>query len=175
MEVTSVLKEQHTAIRRAFWRAAMPGRRRDSEFRRLVRMLATHEAAEQAHVHPTARRVGRTAVAAARQGEEEQAKRLLVRLWQIGPHGDGYLSCLRALRRAVLAHAAREERDEFPGLTRLSHARRAMLGLEVRLARELAPTRPHPRVNGTLANRLAMPVLGPADRLRDLASRSRSL
>jgi hypothetical protein len=96
MEVTSVLKEQHAAIRRAFWRAAVPGRRRDGEFRRLVRMLATHEAAEQVHVHPTARRLGRTTAA--------------------------------------------------------------------------APTRPHPRVNGALANRLAMPVLGPADRLRDLAS-----
>lgn len=170
MEVTSVVKDQHAAIRRAFWRAAAPGRRRDSEFRRLVRMLATHEAAEQAHVHPAARRAGRTAAAAARQGEEEQAKQLLARLWQIGPYGNGYLPALRALRGEVLAHAAREERDELPGLTRLSRARRWMLGLEVRLARELAPTRPHPRVNGALANRLAMPVLGPADRLRDLVS-----
>ena len=48
-----------------------------------------------------------------------------------------------------------------------------MLGLEVRLAKELAPTRPHPRVNGELANRLAMPVLGPADRCRDLIRRWR--
>lgn len=48
-----------------------------------------------------------------------------------------------------------------------------MLGLGVKLARELAPTRPHPRVNGELANRLALPVLGPADRCRDLVRRRR--
>ena len=45
--------------------------------------------------------------------------------------------------------------------------------LEVRLAKELAPTRPHPKVTGELANRLAMPVLGPADRARDLIRRRR--
>jgi hypothetical protein len=29
----------------------------------------------------------------------------------------------------------------------------------------------HPKINGELANRLAMPVLGPADRCRDLIRR----
>ena len=36
---------------------------------------------------------------------------------------------------------------------------------------QVAPTRPHPKVNGELANKLAAPLFGPADRLRDLASR----
>ena len=54
-------------------------------------------------------------------------------------------------------------------LDRLDPARRWLLAAEIRLARELAPTRPHPKVNGELANRLAMPVFEPADRLRDLA------
>jgi hypothetical protein len=174
MDVTSVLKEQHKEIRRAFGRAALPGRGRDEAFRRLVRMLATHEAAEEAHVHPAARRVGRHATAAARMGEEERAKRLLVRLQEIGPHGRGYLATLGALCQKVLAHAAREEREEFPALARLGHRRRWLLGLEVRLAKEVAPTRPHPKVNGELANRLAMPVLGPADRVRDLLLRWRA-
>lgn len=171
MEVTAVLREQHRQIRRAFIRAAGPGRGRSEAFHHLVRLLATHEAAEEAHIHPTARRAGRTAAAAARVGEEKQAKELLARLYRIGPDGHGYLRGLLSLRRAVLAHAAREEREEFPALERLSRARRRMLGLEVKLARELAPTRPHPRVNGELANRLAMPVLGPADRCRDLVRR----
>lgn len=170
MDVTTVLREQHAEIRRAFVRAALPGPRRAGEFRRLVRMLAQHEAAEEAHVHPTVRRIGRQAVAAARVGEEERAKRLLERLWRIGPHGPGYLRCLGALGREVIVHAAREEREEFPALDRLGRARRWVLAAEVRLARELAPTRPHPKVNGELANKLAMPVFGPADRLRDLAS-----
>jgi Hemerythrin HHE cation binding domain len=171
MDVTTVLKDQHAEIRRAFVRAALPGPRRGGEFRRLVRMLAQHEAAEEAHVHPTTRRIGRRATAAARLGEEERAKLLLARLWQIGPHGTGYLRCLAGLGREVLSHAAREEREEFPALERLGRARRWLLGTEMRLARELAPTRPHPKINGELANKLAMPVLGPADRLRDLGRR----
>ena len=171
MDVTTVLKDQHAGIRRAFARAAMPGPRRATEFRRLVRMLAEHEAAEEAHVHPTMRRVGGPGVAAARVGEEERAKRLLARLWHIGPNGRGYLPLLGLLGWRVIRHAAREEREEFPVLDRLGRARRWMLGAEVALARELAPTRPHPRVNGELANKLAMPLFGPADRLRDLAGR----
>jgi hypothetical protein len=171
MDVTTVLKDQHAEIRRALVRAAVPGPRRAGEFRRLVRMLAVHEAAEEAHVHPAARSIGRRTAAAARVGEEERAKQLLARLWQIGPHGAGYLRCLSALGREVLVHAAREEREEFPALERLGRARRWLLGAEVLLARELAPTRPHPKVNGELANKLAMPLFGPADRLRDLARR----
>lgn len=175
MDVTTVLRDQHAEIRRAFRRAALPGPGRAEAFRRLVRMLAVHEAAEEAHVHPTtARHFGREATAAARVGEEEHAKYLLARLWQTGPNGIGYLRGLRKLRKAVLAHAAREEREEFPVLERLSQARRRMLGMEVWLARELAPTRPHPKVNGELANKLAMPVFGPADRFMDVVQRLRN-
>ncbi len=174
MDVTTVLKEQHAAIRHAFVRAALPGPGRDGEFRRLVRMLAQHEAAEEAHVHPAVRRSGRDIIAAARVGEEERAKRLLARLWRAGPHGSGYLPLLGLLAREVLRHAAREEREEFPVLNQLGRPRRWVLGAEIWLARELAPTRPHPRVNGELANKLAMPVLGPADRVRDLAARRRA-
>jgi hypothetical protein len=173
MDVTTVLREQHKEIKRAFIRAARPGRGRNQAFNQLVQLLSTHEAAEQAHIPPTTRRAGRRAVAAARLDEEEHAKRLLARLHQIGPRGGGYLGCLWALRREVVAHAAREEREEFPALAALGPLRRRMLGLEVKLAKELAPTRPHPRVNGELANRLAMPVLGPADRVRDLVGRRR--
>jgi hypothetical protein len=169
-DVIGVLKVQHAEIRRAFTHAAMPGLRRPAAFRRLVRLLAVHEAAEETHVHPTVRHISSAAqAAAARLEEERQAKRLLSTLDRIGPDGDGYLRTLWALRRAVLSHAAREERGEFPALAALSRTRRWMLGQEVRLANYLAPTRPHPRVNGMLANRIAMPVFGPADRCRDLA------
>jgi hypothetical protein len=173
VDVTTVLKGQHKEIKRAFVRAARPGRGRSQAFNHLVQLLSTHEAAEQAHIHPTTRRAGRRATAAARVGEEERAKRLLARLYQIGPRGAGYLGCLWALRREVVAHATREEREEFPALAALGPARRRLLGVEVRLAKELAPTRPHPKVNGELANKLAMPVLGPADRVRDLFGRWR--
>ena len=56
---------------------------------------------------------------------------LLARLYRIGPDGTGYRRGLRALRRAVLAHAAREEREEFPALEKLGRTRRRMLVLGV--------------------------------------------
>jgi hypothetical protein len=170
-DVVSILREQHAEIRRAFRRAAMPGPGRPRAFRRLVRLLSVHEAAEEAHVHPVARRAATAgrALARARRAEEKEGRMLLARLTRIGPHGRGYLPLLLALRRAVLAHAAREEREEFPALlARVSRPRRRMLGLEVRLARVVAPTRPHPLVGNELANKLAMPIFGPLDRGRDL-------
>lgn len=173
MDVTTVLREQHAGIRRALIRAALPGPGRAGEFRRLVRMLAEHEAAEEAHVHPAVRRAGRRRVAAARVGEEERAKRLLTRVWKAGPHGWTYLPLLAMLGWEVLRHAAREEREEFPVLEALGPAKRRVLAAEVYLARELAPTRPHPGINGELGNKLAMPVLGPADRIRDVAAQWR--
>jgi hypothetical protein len=50
-----------------------------------------------------------------------------------------------------------------------------VLAVEVSLARELAPTRPHPRINGELGNKLTTPVLGPADRIRDFSARLRDI
>jgi hypothetical protein len=172
-DVAVILTRQHAEIRAAFRSAFVPGRGRREAFGRLARLLAIHEAAEEAHVHPALRRApaGGKVVTSARRQEEKQAKELLAGLWKIGPDGDGYVRVLRALRRAVLSHAAREEREEFPALRDLSAGRRRVLGLEVRLARVLAPTRPHPRLNGEVANKLAMPVFGPIDRCRDAGRR----
>jgi hypothetical protein len=173
MDVTTVLRDQHAGIRRAFVRAARPGPRRAGEFRRLVRMLAQHEAAEEAHVHPAVRNAGRRSISAARVSEEARAKQLLTRMWEAGPQDSAYLARLGLLGWHVLRHAASEERDEFPVLHALGPVRKWTLAAEIYLARELAPTRPHPRVNGELANKLAMPVLGPADRFGDLATHLR--
>ena len=174
-DVVDILRGQHAQIRKAFRRAALPGPARPRAFRDLVRLLAVHEAAEEAHVHPMVRRAATAgrAVAAARGAEEKEVKQLLSALRKKGPRGDGYLPALRALRRVVLAHARREERQEFPALLRqVSPVRRRVLGVEVRLARVLAPTRPHPLVNGELATKLTAPVLGPMDRGLDLLRRA---
>lgn len=74
----------------------------------------------------------------------------------------------RALIRAALPGPRRA--GEFRHLVRLLAGHEAA---EVALARELAPTRPHPGINGELGNKLAMPVFGPADRIRDAAARWR--
>jgi hypothetical protein len=134
-DVTAVLRDQHRQIRRAFARGA-------DEARRSAIWCGcwrpTKPPRKRTSTRP--RRAGRTAAAAARVGEEKQAKELLARLYRIGPDGDGYLRGLRSLRRAALAHAAREERGEFPALDRLGPARRRLLGLEVRLPGSSPPS-----------------------------------
>ena len=173
-DVVDILTSQHAEIRGAFRRAMLPGPIRERAFGKLVRLLAVHEAAEEAHVHPVVRRVSHAGreMAKARRAEEKEAKELLAALLRTGPHGDDYLTTLRKLRRAVLAHAAREEREEFPALLKhVSPLRRAMLGIEVKLTQAVAPTRPHPMVNNEIANKVAAPIFGPLDRGRDMLRR----
>ncbi|MEV6740319.1 hemerythrin domain-containing protein [Streptomyces sp. NPDC051104] len=168
--VVDVLTRQHRQIRLGFLQAALPGPWRRRNFDRLMRLLAVHEAAEEAHVHPVARRALRHGgeLAQRRLTEEKEAKQLLVALWRTGPNGAGYLRRLNQVRRAVARHAAREEREEFAALRKaVSPARLRMLGAEVKLTQAYAPTRPHRWVNTEAANKLVAPVLGPLDRTLD--------
>ncbi|WP_234438478.1 hemerythrin domain-containing protein [Streptomyces sp. NRRL S-340] len=169
-DAVDVLTRQHRQIKIGFLRAALPGPPRRRNFDRLMRLLAVHEAAEEAHVHPVARRAlehGRE-LAARRRHEEKEAKELLVALWRTGPEGRGYLRLLNQARRAVAGHAAREEREEFAALRKaVSATRLRMLGAEVKLTQAYAPTRPHRWVNNEATNKLAAPLLGPLDRARD--------
>ncbi|MEU4895077.1 hemerythrin domain-containing protein [Streptomyces sp. NPDC044780] len=172
--VVDVLTRQHRQIRLGFLRAALPGPWRRRNFDRLMRLLAVHEAAEEAHVHPVARRVLRHGreLAARRRAEEKQAKELLIALWHTGPDGAGYLRRLNEVRRVVSRHAAREEREEFQALRKaISLPRLRMLGAEVKFAQAYAPTRPHRWVNNEATNKLAAPILGPVDRALDALRR----
>lgn len=174
--VVDVLTRQHRQIKLAFLRAALPGPRRGRNFDRLMRLMSVHEAAEEAHVHPVARRALRHGreLAATRRREEKEAKELLITLRRTGPHAAGYLRRLNEVRRAVTRHAAREEREEFRALRRvLSPNRLRMLGAEVKLTQAYAPTRPHRWVNNEAQNKLAAPLLGPVDRALDAVHRRR--
>lgn len=174
MNAVDILERQHAEIKSAFRRAALPGQPGKRAFRDLVRLLAIHEAAEEAHVHPKARNVLASGkmVTRARLGEEKQAKKLLSELWHSGHGSSGYYRKLRALRRAVLKHAASEEREEFRVLRQFaSQPRLWLLGLEVRMTQAVAPTRPHTWANNQIMNKLAAPIFGPFDRTRDLGRR----
>lgn len=173
-DVVDLLTRQHREIRRGFRRSLLPGPHRDRAFAELRRLLAVHEAAEEAHVHPVARKAfsGGRAMVSSRLKEEKAAKRLLREAERTGPHTFGFARKLWRLRRSVETHARREEREEFPALLRaVTGPRRRMLGLESRLTQALAPTHPHPRVNSQLANKLAAPLAGPLDRGRDALRR----
>ena len=73
------------------------------------------------------------------------------------------------LAEAVIAHAEREEAEEFPQLREHVSAEqlRRMTGA-VKAAEATAPTRPHPKSGeSAIANLIAGPPLALFDRMRD--------
>jgi hemerythrin superfamily protein len=169
-DVITLLKGQHQQIRQLFEEVEQgKGNDRREAFRSLVRLLSVHETAEEELVHPEVRQQeGGQQVVEARLGEEHRAKKLLSTLDGMGPDAEGFDTLLTQLRDDVLAHAEHEELEEFP-LLRAAHGPKrleAMAGT-VRAAEAMAPTRPHPGVEGAAANVLLGPPVAIMDRARD--------
>ncbi|MBN6039028.1 hemerythrin domain-containing protein [Amycolatopsis sp. 195334CR] len=169
-DIVDYLQRQHTEIRALFAEVAKTtGEHRRDRFRELVRLLAVHETAEELVVHPAVRDLtGGKKLAEARLGEEHRAKELLSTLDKLGPGRDGFDTLLEQLREDVLAHAEHEERDEFPLLRKkLSAERRRAMASTAKTAESIAPTHPHPGVEGSTANLLLGPPVAIVDRARD--------
>lgn len=171
-DVIDLLVRQHREIRALFaeLEQATSDDERKDHFRRLVRLLAVHETAEEELVHPAARNTeGGAAVVEARLGEEHRAKELLSTLDRMGPAAEGFDTLLIQLREDVLAHAEHEEREEFPRIRDAYSAQQLhSLAVAVRAAEAVAPTRPHPGVESAKANLLLGPPVAIMDRARDL-------
>jgi hemerythrin superfamily protein len=169
-DVITLLKRQHKEIQQLFGEVerADGGARREA-FHRLVRLLSIHETAEEELVHPKVRREdGGQAVVEARLGEEHRAKELLSTMDSMGPDAEGFDTLLIKLRKDVLAHAKHEEREEFPLLRKAQDAKRLeAMARTVRAAEAVAPTRPHPGLQGATANVLLGPPVAIMDRTRD--------
>ncbi|MBP2703806.1 hemerythrin domain-containing protein [Microbispora sp. RL4-1S] len=175
-DVVDLLIHQHAMIRDMFddVEAAAPEERPEC-FRRLTRMLAVHETAEEEVVHPYARRRidGGAGIVDDRLKEENEAKRLLALLCGQGTDHPDFMSGLALLRVAVLEHARAEERYEFARLrAQASAAERRAMALGVRAAEAMAPTRPHPGVESATKNLLLGPPTAIIDRARDLLRRA---
>jgi hemerythrin superfamily protein len=170
-DVITLLERQHQEIRALFTEleTANDETRRDA-FRRLVRLLAVHETAEEEVVHPAARDAqGGNAVVDARLGEEHRAKELLSTLDEMGPDAEGFDLLLPQLRDDVLAHANHEEREEFPLIRACCSADQLRsMAKVVKAAEAIAPTRPHAGVESAKANLLLGPPAALMDRARDL-------
>ncbi|WP_190196421.1 hemerythrin domain-containing protein [Streptomyces djakartensis] len=170
-DVVALLMRQHNHIRDLFAEVEnATADDRTEAFRRLVRLLAVHETAEEEVVHPAARRLLQDGeqVVDDRLGEERAAKEKLSRLDDMDPHDPGFMPALRELRADVLQHAASEEQYEFPGLREKAGAQQlSMMATAVRAAEAMAPTRPHPGVETAAENVAAGPVAAVIDRSRD--------
>jgi len=171
-DVVELLLSHHQQIKLLFGQFdKTTGEARQRTFEQLVSLLAVHESVEEELIHPLARREldDGDSVVDARLSEEQEAKRALDELYELGIDHPDFAVKLAVLRDAVTAHAEAEEAFEFrrlqavvdPGqLTRMAAA--------ARFAATAAPTRPHPGVpTSAVANLLLGPPLAVFDRVRD--------
>ncbi|GAA2894388.1 hemerythrin domain-containing protein [Streptosporangium fragile] len=171
-DVVDLLLRQHALIRDLFDEVEeAPAADRAEAFRRLVRMLAVHETAEEEIVHPYARRKldGGDSVVDDRLAEENEAKQLLMQMDKAGPGDPQFMTNLALLRAAVLSHARSEERYEFTQLrAHTSAAERRAMAAGVKAAEALAPTHPHPGTESATKNLLVGTPVAIMDRARDV-------
>jgi hemerythrin superfamily protein len=145
-DVIDLLLAQHQAMKGLFSevRAAEGGRRQEA-FHNLVRLMAVHESTEEQVVHPAARDDAGDAVVDARLREENLARRVLSDLHDLGVDHPAFGERFAEFEKAVLAHAAHEEREEFPALRRHQDPDRlAHLAGALRAAEAVSPGGPAP-------------------------------
>ncbi|GAT79703.1 hemerythrin [Streptomyces sp. F-3] len=174
-DVVALLIRQHGDIRNLFDEVeATSGDERRDAFRRLVRLLAVHETAEEEVVHPYARRKlpGGDRLVEDRLAEERKAKETLAVLDEMDPDDPEFMPRLLALRTDVQEHARAEERYEFTHIRRTAGpAELASMAKAVKAAEAMAPTRPHPGAETAAANVALGPLAAVMDRTRDAIRR----
>jgi hemerythrin superfamily protein len=171
IDVVALLMRQHGDIRNLFDEVEQSrGEERREAFRRLVRLLAVHETAEEEIVHPFVRRAvaGGQQVVEDRLAEEKAAKEMLAALDEMDTDDPKFMPQLMQLRTDVQEHARAEERYEFSHIRRSTDVTNlAAMAKAVKAAEAMAPTRPHPGVESAAANVALGPVAALMDRTRD--------
>lgn len=171
-DILDLIQEEHVRIRRLFAEVnEAAADERDDLFRHLVAELASHEAAEEAVVHPTLRDdvPGGEAEANSLLSEESAAEDLLADIEELNPSTTDFVSRFQQLERAVLTHANHEEAEEHPRLREHVDAeRRRDMAVTFEQLKRVGPTHPHPRTPQEPAVRAAAgPLAGIFDRARD--------
>ncbi|MFJ7151502.1 hemerythrin domain-containing protein [Streptomyces sp. NPDC100445] len=171
IDVVALLMRQHGDIRNLFDEVERrEGEERREAFRRLVRLLAVHETAEEEVVHPFVRRAvsGGERVVEDRLAEEKAAKETLAALDDMDTDDPSFMPRLMELRTDVQEHARAEERYEFSHIRRSTDVTNlSTMAKAVKAAEAMAPTRPHPGVQTAAANMALGPVAALMDRTKD--------
>lgn len=170
-DVIDLLLEQHSQIELLFIELSkcQYDSRREL-FQELARLLAVHEAVEEQLIHPLARTVDEAdgVDIDARLGEEQEAKILLEEMLDNDDYASsGFPEHLATLRTAVLSHATREQRYEFPRLRARYGPQLKMMVPLMLAAQKVAPTRPHPGVELASDHLMSGPFSAIADRVKD--------
>lgn len=135
-DVVQMLIEQHTLVKKTFTKVlATTGETKKLLFAELADLIHTHEVSEQQVIHPLTRSTEQgEQIVAERLLEEAEADRTIADLRKLSADDPSFQGRLEALQQAVVAHAEREEGEEFPLLMELSKADRAALADDLRKA-----------------------------------------
>jgi len=137
----------------------------------LVIEESRHEAAEEMYLWPAVRDKVANGDALADQAavQEQTAKEVLNRLDKLDAGEVAFEELLRMFTTAALQHIDFEENRVWPALSSaLTVAEAEELGGLITMAKQAAPTRPHPRTPGTPGvQKTVGPMAGIADAIRD--------
>jgi len=169
-DVIGVLLDQHTRVKNLLTEvAAATGPAKQEHFDELRRLLAVHEAGEEAVLRPVSQKAAGEQVADARDAEEKEANDALSVLEKLDVTGIEFAVKFAEFQKAVLAHAEHEEAEEFPAVRALcSPPELQEMGRRLLEAESRAAT--HPRTS-TAGSSAAQKVMGPlaamVDKVRD--------
>lgn len=171
-DILDLIQEEHVRIRRLFAEVnEATAEERPELFRHLVAVLASHEAAEEAVIHPTLRDdvPDGAAEAGSLLSEESAAEQLLADIEELDASSTDFVSRFQQLERSVLTHANHEEAEEHPRIREhVDLERRQEMGATFELLEKVGPTHPHPKTPQNPAVRAAAgPLAGMFDRARD--------
>jgi hemerythrin-like domain-containing protein len=178
MDAISMLKDDHKAVERLFKRFEAAGDRSFVEKRnivdRIIEELSKHAAIEEQLFYPVARAAVPDAEDIALESLEEHniVKWVLSDLETLAPQHERFDAKVTVLIENVRHHVEEEENDFFPKV-RDELGRKALndLGDAMALAKEAAPTHPHPRSPDTPPGNLVIgTAAGVADRIGDTVS-----
>ncbi|WP_431945164.1 hemerythrin domain-containing protein [Actinacidiphila sp. bgisy167] len=169
-DVVRILLQQHAHIRDLFSNVRRTrGAERQQWFDELRATLAVHETAEEMILRPVAKRTAGAAEVAARNAEEKALSEALAELETMDVDSGAFTTRIGSFERAVIAHAEREEREEFPAVRAgCDRDQLRTMGYHLQSVLAMAPTHPHPKVAGsTTAQWMTGPFAALLDRVKD--------
>jgi hypothetical protein len=176
-DAIAVIKADHSAVATAmrsyetFSPTALKRKRATAE--RIIRDLSIHAAIEEELLYPAARKRLSNGAALVNEAKTEhrQLKKMLDRLDKMDADDPRADEEMAAVRRAVQQHVKEEEGPGgiLQGLRKeMSRDELVRLGRELRAAKKMAPTRPHPNApDSPPANVLVGGAAAVVDRTRD--------
>ncbi len=179
-DLIDVLITDHRNVEQAFTdyeRGGLSDEQRKQLVDHIITELVRHSVAEEQYLYPAARETLQDGneMADHEISEHAEAEQVMKQLEGLGPQEAEFDRLTRQLIDDIRHHVEDEEQDLFPQLQRACTEDQLQdLGVKISMAKDSAPTRPHPSTpDRPPANLILDPGAGMLDRLRDALSNRR--